>query len=546
MLRFKTPLLLLLAFAWLINAARVEVDWKISRILISRDGRKPWDAIGVNGKQPVKPIHVTQGDVLALNVHNGLDEPTSLHFQGLLQNGTSYMDGTGMVTECGIPPNESFTYLIDTKDQVGTYSIQGHINFQYADGLRGLFIIHERYKPVAEYDEELIMTFEDWTADKFMPRMEVFQTIKTYMLPQNYPNGLINGIDGNRTEAIKLTPGKRYRLRLVSLAMTYWFTFRIPGHKLYIIEADGVDTEPFEVDSMDIGPTQRYSVLLTAYDTDEFNYVYDVSMYANFIIKSPGINPHNYQGLVQYSEHAPIKNVPQLSEEEMIWPDDTKLVPVNKQVLLSADKSLKFKEGGHGTGYGITYFGMGNVSYEPALVPALFSAFSMGDLALDSRIYGPQVEAHVLPHLKVIELDLHNPSMRDHLFVLHGHSFQIVEFGPSGNATAENKPVWPVRRPSKWPMRRDTVVVRTYEYVKLRFRADNPGVWLLSEGVLTHFYKGVGVTFIEAPDILQQTQKLPEELKQMCLKQGIKASGNGAGNEGYDLSGLSPAIYLDE
>lgn len=42
---------------------------------------------------------VDYGDTLVMNVHNQLNEPTSLHPHGQFQNGTNYMDGPIGVTQ---------------------------------------------------------------------------------------------------------------------------------------------------------------------------------------------------------------------------------------------------------------------------------------------------------------------------------------------------------------------------------------------------------------------------------------------------------------
>lgn len=51
---------------------------------------------------------------------------------------------------------------------------------------------------------------------------------------------------------VNVQQGKRYRLRLVSLSCDPSFTFSIDGHQLTVIEADGVETQPLNVDSLEI------------------------------------------------------------------------------------------------------------------------------------------------------------------------------------------------------------------------------------------------------------------------------------------------------
>ncbi|KAJ2742410.1 ferroxidase fet3 [Coemansia pectinata] len=164
----------------------------------------------------------------------------------------------------------------------------------------------------------------------------------------------------------------------------------------------------------------------------------------------------------------------------------------------------------------------------------------MGDLALNSSIYGPQTRAHVLRLGEVTELVVHNPSTLDHAMHLHGHAFQVTEYGPSGVPPDPNAPPIPVRTFSDWPMRRDTFVVPPFQYVKVRFSADNPGVWMFHCHMDVHFAMGMAVTFVEAPDVLQRQQTIPQALLDMCHRQGIVTSENGAGNSGFNLTGLPP------
>ncbi|KAJ2451820.1 ferroxidase fet3 [Coemansia sp. RSA 2336] len=486
---------------------------------------------------PIPPVHVTQGDILAITVHNSLDVPTSLHAHGLLYNGTSFMDGAGMVTQCGIPPGDSFTYIIHTQDQAGTFWIRGSYNGQNADGLRTALIIHEKQKP-ASYDDEELLTLEDWYPLEFPNKMAIDDGPgSAYKMKPSYPFGLINGYDGNLTKTIHFHPGKRYRFRVVSFATTMWFKFSLPGHTMHVVEVDGVDSEPFRVDGLDISPGQRFSVLVDAHNSTSYNYVYNCTMYANFVPRVNGLSPRTYLGKIEYDKSAPTRLISR-SDEQLKWADVVELTPQNKQPLLPADLQVKLASLRFNGTDNIPHSLLGDLPYASPLVPTLFSAFTMGKLASNSSIYGPQAEAHVLKHMEVVEIVIDNPIPMEHSLYLHGHKVQVVELGPSGNATEYNRPVATVRKAGKWPMRQDTVFIPALQYAKLRFRADNPGVWLFRCQAEVHLHMGMAVTFVEAPDVLQRQQTLPQELSQMCLKQNIKASGNAAGNQGFDLSGL--------
>ncbi|KAJ2847295.1 hypothetical protein IWW36_003925, partial [Coemansia brasiliensis] len=517
---------------------RINVFWDVGYIEGSRDGYYIRRYIGVNGTSPIPPIYATQGDNLELTIHNSLDVPTSIHAHGIYQNSTSYLDGTGMVSQCGILPGKSFTYRINTQ-QAGTFLLYGSNNHQEADGLRTALVIRS-LNPRFDYDEDMLFTLEDWYPKTFHQKMgNINKPGVVFPPPPNYATGLVNGHNGNLTRPIRFSPGKKYRLNVASMAVTMWFKFNIPGHKLTVIEADGVETEPHTVDGLDLGPKQRYSVLVNAKKSSEFNYLYNATLYANFIPKWPGMNPRYYTGIVEYKKGVPVKSHSLPDDEQLEWSDETKLLasdhqpplePVDRQIELSAEL---FKAAD-----GSSYFVLDKLPFATSKIPTLYSAMTMGSLAQNGTIYGPQANAHVLKHLEVVQVTIHNPSELYRSFHLHGHSFQVIAYGPAKNIPDDVKR--PVRKTTKWPLRRDTITVASYESVAIRFKADNPGVWLLRCAMSTHYYLGLAMTFIEAPEILQQRQKIPFELQHICKQQNIGIHGNAAGNSGFNLTGLPP------
>ena len=65
-----------------------------------------------------------------------------------------------------------------------------------------------------------------------------------------------------------------------------------------------------------------------------------------------------------------------------------------------------------------------------------------------------------------------------HPFHLHGHKFQVVY--KSGDLTSNDTTINPTFDASQTnPVRRDTVTVAPVGLTSIRFRVDNPGVWLL-------------------------------------------------------------------
>lgn len=65
----------------------------------------------------------------------------------MYQEKTPWADGVAFVTQCPILPNNSFTYSFTVPDQAGTYWYHSHEGLQYADGVRGAFIIYDPEDP---------------------------------------------------------------------------------------------------------------------------------------------------------------------------------------------------------------------------------------------------------------------------------------------------------------------------------------------------------------------------------------------------------------
>lgn len=143
-------------------AKTVTYDWDIDWVTASPDGfARP--VIGINGQWPLQPLVADVGDTVVVNVKNSLgNETTGIHWHGMLQQGTVQMDGTSTVTQCPIPPGNSFTYTF-TANPSGTSWFHSHNKGQYPDGLRAPMIIHDpQYEAQLGFDQEYIMTVSDW------------------------------------------------------------------------------------------------------------------------------------------------------------------------------------------------------------------------------------------------------------------------------------------------------------------------------------------------------------------------------------------------
>lgn len=108
-------------------------------------------------------IEADVGDTVVVNVKNSLGtESTSLHFHGMFQQGTNGDDGAVSVSQCPIQPGDSYTYTF-TANPAGTHWYHSHDKGQYADGLRGKMVIHDKaWETSLKIDAQMTYSMSDW------------------------------------------------------------------------------------------------------------------------------------------------------------------------------------------------------------------------------------------------------------------------------------------------------------------------------------------------------------------------------------------------
>ncbi|KAG9197213.1 hypothetical protein G6514_001971 [Epicoccum nigrum] len=178
---------------------------------------------------------------------------------------------------------------------------------------------------------------------------------------------------------------------------------------------------------------------------------------------------------------------------------------------------------------GANYAFFNNNTYVEPAVPALYTVMSSGAHAENPIVYGSHTNSFVLKANETVEVILNNNDDGKHPFHLHGHAFQVIARSDedAGPYSFHHSPVAP-----SIPMRRDTVSVQPNGHVVLRFRSDNPGVWLFHCHIEWHVASGLIATFIEAPLELQKTLSIPDAHHDLCSRNHppITVSGNAAGN----------------
>lgn len=254
----------------------------------------------INGTMPGSLLRFKEGETVTLKVRNDLDEDTSIHWHGIIL--PANMDGVPDISFPGIAPSETFTYQYKLT-QSGTYWYHSHSGLQEQSGVFGPIVVDPAEPDPVGYDREHIVMLSDWT---FEDPDAVFAKLKRQPDYYNYQQRTLGDFFGdvsekglgaavsdrfawgrmrmNPTDIADITsatytylmngngptsnwtglfkPGERIRLRIVNAAAMTYFNFRIPGLRMTVVQADGQNIQPVEVDEFQIGVAETYDVIV--------------------------------------------------------------------------------------------------------------------------------------------------------------------------------------------------------------------------------------------------------------------------------------------
>ncbi|KAJ8686471.1 hypothetical protein QAD02_022265 [Eretmocerus hayati] len=208
----------------------------------------------VNRQIPGPLIEVCQNDNIVVDVRNAMiSESTTIHWHGMKQRRTPYMDG--------VP--------------YGTHFWHSHIGAQRGVGLFGALIVHplvqnDPHRLLYDYDYHY-MVIGDWS-HLDGTNAEIRQYHDTFTLPHTI---LINGrgrfqsFDGNDGSKVytpiavfNVEQFKRYRFRLIHAGVEDCATqISIDNHSLLVISLDNEDIVPIEVDVINLWAGERIARL---------------------------------------------------------------------------------------------------------------------------------------------------------------------------------------------------------------------------------------------------------------------------------------------
>ncbi|KAG6382194.1 laccase [Boletus reticuloceps] len=500
----------------------------VTNNVISPDGYNR-SAIIVNGLYPAPLIKANKNDQFSIELVNGLtDDSMSLetavvsnhmlganciliyflkHFHGMFQRKSNWADGATSVTQCPLRQKETFVQKFNTTGQTGTYWYHSHYAVQRCEGFQGPLVIYDPEDPLtALYDVDdgvFLSVFVN------APYQSPYALKRFFAMPNST---LINGMgrySGGPSaplSVINVQQGLRYRFRVIAMSCESNFNFTVDGHRMTIIEADGNEVSPVEVDLIPIHPGQRYSVVVSA-DQPVGNYwIRALSNMPNATFDGgQSMAILRYEGAAHEDPTSP-PGPYELSFDEgdlhpLIIPGAPGIPEIGK-----ADVNLVLAPG-------ITpehNYTLGNVTYVDPPVPVLLQILNGARQATE---FLPKGSVYTLPPNKVVEISFPNPAAAPgapHPVHLHGNNFHVVRSAGSNKTNFID------------PIRRDVVSIgkEPTDNVTIRFVTDNPGPWFLHCHMDYHFSHGFAVVLAVASNETsnEELQAVPQDWSQLCKK----------------------------
>jgi FtsP/CotA-like multicopper oxidase with cupredoxin domain len=214
------------------------VEWQV-------DAETTVEAWGYNGMVPGPWIRVEPGDKLKIVLHNNLPQSTSIHFHGLEL--PVAQDGVPDVTQAPVKPGATYEYEFTAQGPaLGMYHSHHHAEHQVPDGLLGVFQVGDVPLPadVGPITQEVPMVLNDAGAIGFS----------------------LNGKSFPATAPIVAHPGETVEINYFNEGLQI-HPMHLHGIPQLVVAKDGYPLpEPYAVDTLNIAPGERYTVIVKPTD----------------------------------------------------------------------------------------------------------------------------------------------------------------------------------------------------------------------------------------------------------------------------------------
>ncbi|XP_010557244.1 PREDICTED: laccase-2-like [Tarenaya hassleriana] len=512
----------------------------------------------VNGKFPGPRVIAREGDNLLIKVVNHVSTNISIHWHGIRQLRSGWADGPAYITQCPIRTGQSYVYNFTVTGQRGTLWWHAHITWVRATVYGPLIILpklHDSY-PFPKPYKQIPIIFGEWF--NVDPQAVIQQALQTGGGPNASDAHTINGLPGplyncsaKDTYKLKVKPGKTYLLRLINAALNDQLFFGIANHTLTVVEADASYVKPFKTNVLVIGPGQTTNVLLktkhvspnatffmlartyfVGQGTIDNTTVAGILEYERKASNSPKTRPvlkpalpainatgfvANFSNMFRSlaSSKFPV-DVPKTVDRKFFFTVGLGTNPCPKNQTCQGPNGTKFAASINNVSFVLPnttsllrsyFFGKSNRVFTTDFPSSPIFPFNYTGMPPNNTMVARGTKVVVLKYNTTVELVFQDTSIlgaESHPLHLHGFNFYVVGQG-FGNFD-------PTRDPKRFnlldPVERNTALVPAGGWIAVRFRADNPGVWLMHCHIEIHLSWGLTMAWVVLDGDLPN-QKLP-------------------------------------
>ncbi len=491
-------------------AGEKKYELNVEQVTANLTGVDVPHALAINGSIPAPTLRFKVGDTAVIKVNNLTDEPTTLHWHGLLVPWDQ--DGPQFANTRIIEPGKTHVFRFPIT-HAGTYWYHSHTELQEQRGLYGGIVIEEPNVQV-QVDHDLVVVMSDWTNEHpqdvlanlkmeghyyaykkdFFPSVlgairagkiwDFIQSEWTRMGPMDlsdvgYDAFLINGREKQDHKEIK--GGDRVKLRLINAsASTYFYANLGKLREFEVIEKDGVKVQPVKVNEVLVGIAETYDIVFTMPEMAALEFkatAQDITGSASMVL-----------GRGHHVERVPMKMRP------------------SPYGMDHGGGHGRDHDGGNDGGHGDHVSGMdmkdsqisedeleampmtNRLSYAMLKSPEM----TMFDLDLPRRDYTLELDGDMdrytwtingksfseekylmVRYGEVVRITFKNKTMMHHPMHLHGHFFRVL------NGQGHFAPKF------------HTVDVKPMGEVVIEFHANEPGIWFLHCHNLYHMKMGM-------------------------------------------------------
>ncbi|KAH9294916.1 hypothetical protein KI387_038504, partial [Taxus chinensis] len=355
------------------------------------------------------------------------------------------------------------------------------------------------------------------------------------------------------TYRLSVALGETYLLRIINAALNQQLFFKIADHDLVVVAADASYTKPYSTNVVTIAPGQTTDILLIAVRTPGKYYMaaraYSSSSLVAFdettttaILEYDGASPSVaypiFPDLPFYNDTSVATSFKTglRSLDSTEYPNDVPLI-IDEDLVSTIGIGLSPCPQGQtcgGLDGGRLTASMNNISFVMPTV-SILQAYYFGingifttdfpdnpptqfdytaesiPASLWSPVSGTKVK--VIEFNSNVQLVFQGTNIvagEDHPMHLHGYDFYVVGQG-SGNY---DPLLDPINFNLEDPPRRNTVVVPVNGWAAIRFKADNPGAWLLHCHLEVHLSWGLNTVFLvtNGQGLLAELEAPPQDL----------------------------------